>query len=47
MGKKSCEIMRSGMATNTERSFTVLMTYRPVGDTRDSSPKVSSPSSRL
>jgi hypothetical protein len=47
IGKKSCEIMMSGMATKTDRSFTVLITYRPVGETRDSRPNVSSPSSRL
>ncbi len=47
MGKNSCEIIRSGIATKTDRSFTVLTTYRPVGDTRDSNPKVSSPSARL
>jgi hypothetical protein len=47
IGKKSCENHMSGVATNTERSFTVLTTKRPVGDTRDSRPKVSSPSSFL
>ena len=47
MGKKSCEIIRSGMATNTDRALTVLTTQRPVGETRDRRPKVSSPSSRL
>jgi len=46
MGKKSWLIVRSSTGTNTDWSFTVLATYRPSGETCESSPNVVSPSSR-